>query len=183
MTDNITVTPGSGVTVLADGLTDGVLGAGIVQFVKLMDGTLDSANKLIVTAAGAVGNNPALLRANSPAPFHAFSGGTSGSAGNGYAIKASAGILTSLTAYNTSSTIAYLKIYDSATTPTLTSATGLKHVIPLGNAGGLGAPTNLYLPALGEGYANGIYLAVVGGGGDTDGSQAVAGVFVEGSFL
>jgi hypothetical protein len=53
MTDNIAVTPGSGVTVLADGLTDGVMGAGIVQFVKLMDGTLDSANKLIVSAAGA----------------------------------------------------------------------------------------------------------------------------------
>ena len=58
MTDNIAVTPGSGVTVLADGLTDGVLGAGIAQFVKLMDGTLDSSNKLIVTSGGAAKVDP-----------------------------------------------------------------------------------------------------------------------------
>lgn len=54
MADNTTITPGTGKTVLADEVTDGTLGVGIAQFVKVMDGTLDSTNKLVVTAAGAV---------------------------------------------------------------------------------------------------------------------------------
>lgn len=54
MTDNITVTPGSGKTVLADEVAEATLGTGIVQFVKLMDGTLDSSNKASVSAGGAL---------------------------------------------------------------------------------------------------------------------------------
>jgi hypothetical protein len=53
MADNVAITPGSGKTVLADEVTDGTLGTGIVQIVKIMDATLDGTNKLIVSAAGA----------------------------------------------------------------------------------------------------------------------------------
>lgn len=53
MADNVSITPGSGDTVLADQLTDATLGTGKAQFVKVMDGTLDSSNKLIVSSAGA----------------------------------------------------------------------------------------------------------------------------------
>ena len=53
MSDNVTITPGSGNVVAADEVTDGVLGQVKVQFTKLMDGTLDSTNKLVVSAAGA----------------------------------------------------------------------------------------------------------------------------------
>ncbi|RMG96174.1 MAG: hypothetical protein D6706_10625 [Chloroflexi bacterium] len=50
MADNVAITEGSGKVVLADELTDGVLGTGVVQFVKLMDGTLDSSTKLKIAA-------------------------------------------------------------------------------------------------------------------------------------
>ena len=53
MADNLAVTPGSGKTILADEVTDGTLSTGVVAFGKIMDGTLDSTNKLVVTAGGA----------------------------------------------------------------------------------------------------------------------------------
>lgn len=54
MADNIAVTPGTGATVAADEIADGTLGTVKVQYVKLMDGTLDSSNKLVIDASGAV---------------------------------------------------------------------------------------------------------------------------------
>jgi len=50
--DNATITPGSGKTVLADEVTDATLGTGVVQMVKLMDGTLDGTSKAAVGANG-----------------------------------------------------------------------------------------------------------------------------------
>jgi hypothetical protein len=54
MADNIDVTPGTGKTVLADEVTDGVMGTGIAQMVKIMDGTLGGTDKAVVSAAGAL---------------------------------------------------------------------------------------------------------------------------------
>lgn len=53
MADNILVTAGTGTTMAADEVVDATLGTVKVGFGKIMDGTLDSTNKLIVTAAGA----------------------------------------------------------------------------------------------------------------------------------
>ena len=52
MADNVIVTAGSGTTIAADELTDGTLGLVKVQYVKLMDGTLDSSTKAAVGANG-----------------------------------------------------------------------------------------------------------------------------------
>lgn len=52
MSDNITVTPGSGQTVLADEVTEGTLGTGIAQYVKVMDGTINGTNKLTISSSG-----------------------------------------------------------------------------------------------------------------------------------
>ena len=52
MADNVVVTAGSGTTIAADELVDGTLGTVKVQFVKIMDGTLDSSTKAAVGAAG-----------------------------------------------------------------------------------------------------------------------------------
>jgi hypothetical protein len=52
MSDNVAVTPGSGKTVLADEVTDGTLGTGVVQMIKIMDGTLDGTTKAAVGARG-----------------------------------------------------------------------------------------------------------------------------------
>lgn len=52
--DNISVTAGAGTTVAADEVTDGTLGSVKTQFIKVMDGTIDGTNKLVVTAGGAI---------------------------------------------------------------------------------------------------------------------------------
>lgn len=54
MADNVSVTAGSGTTIAADELTDGTLGVVKVQYVKLMDGTLDSSNKALINSAGEI---------------------------------------------------------------------------------------------------------------------------------
>jgi len=54
MADNVAITAGAGTTVAADEVTDGTLGTVKVQMVKIMDATLDSTNKLVVSAAGAM---------------------------------------------------------------------------------------------------------------------------------
>lgn len=52
MADNVVVTPGTGNTVAADEVVDATLGTVKVQFVKLMDGTLDGTSKVAVSASG-----------------------------------------------------------------------------------------------------------------------------------
>lgn len=53
MADNVNITPGSGKAMAGDEVTDGTLGTVTVGFGKIMDGTLDSTNKLIVNSSGA----------------------------------------------------------------------------------------------------------------------------------
>lgn len=50
MADNVSITEGSGTTVAADEVSDGTLGTVKVQYVKLMDGTLDGTDKADVDA-------------------------------------------------------------------------------------------------------------------------------------
>jgi len=52
MADNLAVTPGSGATMAADEATDGTLGSVKIPFAKIMDGTLDSTNKLVINSSG-----------------------------------------------------------------------------------------------------------------------------------
>lgn len=52
MADNLSVTAGSGSTIGMDEVVDGTLGTVKVGYGKIMDGTLDSTNKLIVNADG-----------------------------------------------------------------------------------------------------------------------------------
>ena len=53
MADNVSITAGSGTTVAADEVTDGTLGTVKVQYVKVMDGTIDGTTKLTIGANGA----------------------------------------------------------------------------------------------------------------------------------
>ena len=114
-------------------------------------------------------------------PFHGASGGTSAS-NNATLVKNSAGEWCVLSPINTSTSIGYLKLYDSSSSPTCSSATNLKHVYPVppaqasGQAGGFTLP----MPS-GEQYSNGLAYCVVGGGLDTDNSNAPTGIFIEGS--
>jgi hypothetical protein len=59
MADNVAITAGAGTTVAADEVTDGTLGSCKVQFVKLMDGTLDGTTKAAVGSNGLAVNHAA----------------------------------------------------------------------------------------------------------------------------
>jgi hypothetical protein len=52
MSDNVPITAGSGTVIAADEVIDPTLGTVKVQFMKLMDGTLDSTNKLTIDSSG-----------------------------------------------------------------------------------------------------------------------------------
>lgn len=52
MADNVAVTAGSGTSIAADEVVDGTLGTVKVQYVKLMDGTLDGTTKATVNSNG-----------------------------------------------------------------------------------------------------------------------------------
>lgn len=52
MPDNVNITAGTGTTVAADEIVDGTLGTVKVQYVKLMDGTLDGSSKAVVSTNG-----------------------------------------------------------------------------------------------------------------------------------
>jgi hypothetical protein len=53
MADHVAITAGAGTTVAADEVVDGTLGTVKVQFVKIMDGTLDGTTKLKIQAEDA----------------------------------------------------------------------------------------------------------------------------------
>lgn len=52
MADNVAITAGSGTTVAADEVTDATLGTAKVQYMKIMDGTLDGTAKAAVNSVG-----------------------------------------------------------------------------------------------------------------------------------
>jgi hypothetical protein len=115
-------------------------------------------------------------------PYH-LSGGSAAST-NSTEIKGVPARLCDLTLINTTTTLYYLRLYDTATAPTCSSATGVKHVypIPFGatNAGG-GIQRTLGTSG-GEAYANGIGFCLTGAGTDTDTTNAATGVYIEGSY-
>jgi len=108
-------------------------------------------------------------------PYH-LAGGTAAST-NATNIKASAGTLCHLTAINTTVTIYYLRMYNLASAPTCSSATGAVHTYPVLPSGGINIP----LP-VGETYSTGIGFCVTGGGADTDNTNAATGVWIEASY-
>ena len=52
MADNVAVTAGTGTTIAADEVSDGTLGTVKVQYVKIMDGTIDGTAKATVNSTG-----------------------------------------------------------------------------------------------------------------------------------
>lgn len=118
---------------------------------------------------------PVPASSGSCTPYH-LAGGTAAST-NATSVKASAGTLCHLAAINTTVTTYYLRLYNLATAPTCSSATGAVHTYPVLPSGGINIP----LP-VGETYSTGIAFCVTGGGGDTDNTNAATGVYIEASY-
>jgi hypothetical protein len=79
-------------------------------------------------------------------------------------------------AVNTSATLAYLRLYNLATDPTCSSATGYVESIPIpASTAGAGLADPSAVPIA---YTTGLGYCVTGGSGSTDNTAPPAGVFI-----
>lgn len=92
--------------------------------------------------------------------------------------KGSAGNVYGFRFVNTTTTVYYLRMYNSSSSPTCSSATGFIESIPIppaassGQAGGI-----VSIEPMGEGYSTGISFCFTGGSSSTDNTNAATGVF------
>lgn len=156
-----------GATTVSSG--NGTSGAGVQRVAIASDNTAFSVNA-----------TPTAATTGGATPYH-LAGGTAAST-NSTSIKGSAGTLYSVSAINTTATLYYLRIYDSSSAPTCSSATGAKHSFPI-PASTTGAGFAIPLGAVGEIFSSGIGYCVTGGGSDTDNTNAAAGIFINASYL
>jgi hypothetical protein len=96
----------------------------------------------------------------------------SAASNNATSVKASAGQLYNVTAFNNSTNVAYLKFYDKATSPTPASDTVKQsYMIPASS----GFTVNI---DKGLAFGTGIAFAIVGGVGNTDNTSVAASAYV-----
>lgn len=123
--DNVAITAGSGTSIAADEVSDGTLGTVKVQFVKLMDGTLDGTTK---AAVGANGLNVAAVPMASATATGLTTNRQTALSNTAVAVKASSGRVYGYHIYNPNTSDSYVQLYDVAqggvsvgtTTPTRT---------------------------------------------------------------
>lgn len=113
-------------------------------------------------------------------PYH-LPGGTAAST-NSTLVSTGAHTLYSLSAINTGSTIGYVRLYDSATAPTCSSATGAVGGFPVPQNNNNGAGFALPIGPNGISFVNGIAFCVTGGGSDTDNTNAPTGIYINGGY-
>jgi hypothetical protein len=173
MADNLTTQTGTlatipGSTVIA---TD-QLGTGEhVQFVKIMDGTLDGTTKAAVGANGLKVDGSGVIQPATLKP--ATSGGLSlyrllaAATTNANSVKGSAGQLYGWYLYNNAAAAKFVKLYNKATAPTVGTDTPVLTIpLPAGAAANVFSETGLP-------FATGIAIAITGAVADAD-TTAVA---------
>lgn len=108
-------------------------------------------------------------------PFTLISAATT----NATSVKASAGTLYGIYAYNNGAATAYLKLYNKATAPTVGTDTAvMTFMLPAGGG------SNIPIPAQGIAFGTGIAYAITGLGTTADTTAvALAQVFVNGSYI
>lgn len=98
---------------------------------------------------------------------------TSAASTNSTSVKGSAGTLHLVHLTNTTATTYYLRLYNSASAPTCSSATGFIRSIPV-----LATSVNGYAVKVGETFGTGIGFCFTGGGSSTDNTNAATGVYI-----
>lgn len=100
----------------------------------------------------------------------------SGASNNSTNIKTSAGTIYDISIVNTTATLYYVKLYNLASAPTCSSATGFIESIPV-PASTTGAGIVRTFP-VGRAYSTGIGFCITAGGTSTDNTSAATGVFL-----
>ncbi len=101
---------------------------------------------------------------------------TSAASTNATNVKASAGTVSTISVVNTTATLYYLRMYNLASAPTCSSATGFVNTIPIpASTSGAGIVIPITLP---HAYTTGIGYCLTGGGSSTDNTNAATGVYI-----
>lgn len=140
-------------------------------------GIIDSAgtNKATVKAAStpAVVGDPALVvdqRPNGCTPGHALSAASNNSTN----VKASPGTLCEFTVINTTASLGVLRLYDTSSAPTCSSATGVVANYPV-QANTTSPGFTINLGPFGKAFSSGIGFCFTGANADNDNTNAVTG--------
>jgi hypothetical protein len=91
---------------------------------------------------------------------------------NATVCKATPGVVNTIHITNTTSTKYYLRLYNLATTPICSSATGYVETIPAIEDGVNGRASSV------QAFSAGIGFCLTGGGGSTDNTSAATGVYI-----
>jgi hypothetical protein len=180
MADNVAVTAGSGTTIAADEVADGTLGTVKVQYVKIMDATLDGTTKAAVGANGlavdvkavAAGTNTiggVIVKPTATAGGHTLSRVNAAASTNATSLKASAGNLLRISVFNVAAYSVFLKLYNKASAPTVGTDTPTR-TIPIPTGTGF-AEDYIY----GAPFGTGIAYAITKLQADSDTTAVVAG--------
>jgi hypothetical protein len=97
---------------------------------------------------------------------------------NSTSCKGSAGNVYGYEIYNTTTTVYYLRLYNTSSAPACSSATGFIRSIPVPPAaasGQVGGAVSNFSAAVG--FGTGIGYCVTGGSSSTDNTSAAAGIF------
>lgn len=101
---------------------------------------------------------------------------TSAASTNSTSVKGSAGNVYGYSLINTTATLYYLRMYNSSSAPTCSSATGFVETIPIPAATtGAGVERWQRVP---QGFTTGIGFCLTGGGSSTDNTNAATGVYL-----
>lgn len=101
---------------------------------------------------------------------------TSAASTNATNVKASAGTISTLAVVNTTATLYYLRMYNLASAPTCSSATGFVNTIPIpASTSGAGIVIPITVP---HAFTTGIGYCLTGGGSSTDNTNAATGVYI-----
>lgn len=101
---------------------------------------------------------------------------TSAASTNATNIKASAGTVSVISIVNTTATLYYLRMYNLASAPTCSSATGFVNTIPVpASTSGAGIVIPITVP---HAFTTGIGYCLTGGGSSTDNTNAATGVYI-----
>lgn len=134
----------------------------------------DSANSIRVIMTDSSGNEIVIPTAGLTSYTAA------GASTNATNVKNAAGTVYGYSLTNTTTTIYYLRMYNLASAPTCSSATGYVGTIPIppaaaaGGAGGREITKNI-----GQAFTTGVGFCITGGASSTDNTNAATGVFVE----
>ena len=97
---------------------------------------------------------------------------------NSTSCKASPGNFYGVDIINTTTTLYYLRLYNSSSAPTCSSATGFVRSIPIPPAGSAGQAGGLVrVGSLPVGYSTGIGYCLTGGASSTDNTNAATGIY------